>query len=129
LTCFEHALHRYWELIPKKTLTALLGKLVGNLAADATSVAVRVAVFKGLTFLLDNHLCRPLLKELLPKMAEMVHDPSERVRKAFYKLLLVVSIVLTFFVALYFHRDTIVLLRIVACPLCNATMDPHASSC
>lgn len=37
-------------MIPKPALTALLGKLVGDLAADASSTAVRTAVFKGLTY-------------------------------------------------------------------------------
>lgn len=78
-------------MIPKPALTALLGKLVGDLAADASSTAVRTAVFKGLTYLLDNHLAQPLLKELLPQMAEMIHDPSERVRRSFLKLLLTVK--------------------------------------
>lgn len=42
---------------------------------------MRSAVFKGLAYLLDNHLCRPVLRDLLPRVAEMVHDPCASVRR------------------------------------------------
>jgi condensin-2 complex subunit G2 len=40
---------------------------------------------------MDNHLSLPFLKKLLPQMETMVHDPSERVRAAFFELLLVIK--------------------------------------
>jgi hypothetical protein len=57
----------YWELIPhvrcsppvltaQATITSFLTTLVSDLAHDAASVTVRVAVLKGLAYLLDNPL-------------------------------------------------------------------------
>lgn len=37
-------------------MTGMLGKIVNDLARDASSTAVRIAVFKGLAYLLDNPL-------------------------------------------------------------------------
>ena len=47
--------------------------------------------FQGLTYLLDNHLSHPLLKNLLPGLGDFVHDSSEKVRVAFLDLLLKVK--------------------------------------
>ncbi|KAL6047782.1 Condensin-2 complex subunit G2 [Balamuthia mandrillaris] len=77
----------FWELIPLATTRALLGSLINELARDKSSSAVRAAVFEGLRFLLDNHLCHPTLKTLLPQLANLIHDNSERVRGAFLSLL------------------------------------------
>ena len=77
----------YWELIPKSTLSGLLTKIMGNLASDASSSAVRVAVFKGITYLLGNPLSQPLLGKLLSKMGENIHDSAEKVRSAFLDVL------------------------------------------
>lgn len=52
-------------------------------------MAVRVAVVKGLTFVLDNHLAHAFLRKLLPTLRQMIHDPSSRVRDAMVDLLLV----------------------------------------
>eukprot|EP00041_Stephanoeca_diplocostata_P023929 m.596782 g.596782 ORF g.596782 m.596782 type:complete len:243 (-) comp22415_c0_seq7:203-931(-) len=67
----------------------------GVQAGDASSTAVRSAVFKGLTYLLDNHLCRPVLREALPRVAEMIHDPCATVRRALLDLLVTVKTIRT----------------------------------
>jgi hypothetical protein len=86
-----HAISNYWELIPSNVATGLLGRMVKDSACDATSSAVRAAVFRGLAYLTDNHLSIPLLKKLLPQMQTMIHDPAERVRRAYIDLLLTVK--------------------------------------
>eukprot|EP00051_Salpingoeca_urceolata_P017934 m.249024 g.249024 ORF g.249024 m.249024 type:complete len:1108 (+) comp19082_c0_seq4:119-3442(+) len=81
----------YWELIPYPTIAALLTKMVNDLSRDATSAAVRTAVFKGINFVMGNHLALPLMKQLLPRLRDSIHDPSERVRSAFIDCLLFVK--------------------------------------
>ncbi|XP_013379950.1 condensin-2 complex subunit G2-like [Lingula anatina] len=81
----------FWELIPSQTIAGLVQSLVQDLAWDAASSDVRVAVLKGLTFLLDNHLSHPLFKTVLPGLSNLLHDTSEKVRVAFMEMLLKVK--------------------------------------
>ncbi|XP_022782675.1 condensin-2 complex subunit G2-like [Stylophora pistillata] len=81
----------FWELIPAHIIKMFLTKLVTELAFDRSSSAVRVAVFQGLKFLLDNRLSHPLLKSLLSNLQDLVHDQAERVRVAFLDVLLLVK--------------------------------------
>ena len=46
---------------------------------------------KGVKYVLDNRLCHPLLKSLLPSLKNLIHDNSEKVRIAFLDLLLKVK--------------------------------------
>lgn len=41
--------------------------------------------------MLDNRLCHPLLKSLLPTLKNLLHDNAEKVRLAFLDLLLKVK--------------------------------------
>ena len=77
----------YWELLPTGTIIQLLNVLTQKLVYDATSGAVRAAVFDGLSLLVDNHLSHSILKPILPKLSKLIHDSQERVRLAFVKLL------------------------------------------
>eukprot|EP01135_Chromosphaera_perkinsii_P006883 Nk52_evm38s621 gene=Nk52_evmTU38s621 len=81
----------YFELIPLPTTKSLLEKIVNDMAFDASANVVRVAVLQGLEFLLDNHLCVPLLKTYLAQVKNLIHDSSEKVRNAFISLLLTVK--------------------------------------
>ncbi|XP_027038917.1 condensin-2 complex subunit G2-like [Pocillopora damicornis] len=81
----------FWELIPAHIIKMFLTKLVTELAFDTSSSAVRVAVFQGLKFLLDNRLSHPLLKPLLSNLQDLVHDQTERVRVVFLDVLLLVK--------------------------------------
>ena len=68
-------------------MTVLLSKLVSDLSRDAASIPVRVAVFKGLAYLIENPLSLPLLAGLLPHLRDSIHDPAEKVRIAMLELL------------------------------------------
>ncbi|PFX30456.1 Condensin-2 complex subunit G2 [Stylophora pistillata] len=101
----------FWELIPAHIIKMFLTKLYSSfcclrsiLIKDKdtlkisngigemwSSSAVRVAVFQGLKFLLDNRLSHPLLKSLLSNLQDLVHDQAERVRVAFLDVLLLVK--------------------------------------
>jgi len=81
-------LGKYWEVIPGSVITGYLKVVAADLAFDAASPAVRVAVAEGLVDLLDNPLAHPLLKLLLPKLEPMLYDASAKVRCAFANLLL-----------------------------------------
>lgn len=48
-------------------------------------------IFKGLKFLLENHLSHLFLKTLLVNLQDLIHDNSEKVRAAFVDLLLLVK--------------------------------------
>eukprot|EP01119_Soliformovum_irregulare_P001617 TRINITY_DN11343_c0_g1_i1.p1 TRINITY_DN11343_c0_g1~~TRINITY_DN11343_c0_g1_i1.p1 ORF type:complete len:679 (-),score=214.77 TRINITY_DN11343_c0_g1_i1:86-2122(-) len=80
----------YWELIPEATLHTLMANMINDLVYDATSAAVRVAVLEGLQYLLDNHLTQPLLKVVLPKLNNVLHDKTEKVRSVFIDLLVTI---------------------------------------
>lgn len=89
----------YWELIPLPIIKSLMIKIASNLAFDNrcvhffcslivasrtelhgwmllkhSSSHVRAAVFRGLAFVLDNHLSHPLLKIVLTQLAPLLHD-------------------------------------------------------
>jgi hypothetical protein len=77
----------YWEVIPVATCKKMLVRVAGECARDSASTAVRVAAIDGVSFLIDQVLAHPTLGSLLPTMASLLHDRSERVRVAFLSLL------------------------------------------
>ena len=81
----------YWEVIPADTVKALVRTLVEDMAHDRAAASVRVAVLDGLRFLLDQRLAHPILKVVLPHLAELIHDKSEKVRLALIALLVAVK--------------------------------------
>ncbi|GAM20470.1 hypothetical protein SAMD00019534_036450 [Acytostelium subglobosum LB1] len=84
-----NVLAKFWEIIPVSTSRVLLSKIIGDLARDKSSGAVRETVFEGIKYLLDNQaLSHNMLKQLLPQMSVLIHDSSERVREAFLDLML-----------------------------------------
>jgi condensin-2 complex subunit G2 len=54
----------YWEIIPTENAFNFLKALVADMAHDSSSPLVRQSVFKGLSFILDNHLAQPTLKRI-----------------------------------------------------------------
>lgn len=48
---------------------------------------MRAAVLEGVEYLLDCPMAVPLLQGLLPALAPLLHDRSEKTRVAFVKLL------------------------------------------
>eukprot|EP00727_Mastigamoeba_balamuthi_P000617 m51a1_g10552 putative condensin-2 complex subunit g2 (1131) ;mRNA; f:40842-44746 len=82
----------YWELIPAATAASLLHTLADELAFDKSSPAVRAAVLRGFRAVIDGtHLSHSALAGLLPRVAPLAHDSSERVREAFAELMLYTS--------------------------------------
>ena len=108
---FMPVLACFWEMIPAHAIKTFLNLLVEELAFDASSVGVRVAVLRvsvpvtsflllispaspssqGMAVVLDNPLSHPILAELLPLMCPCLHDTSEKVQLAMLDLLLVVK--------------------------------------
>jgi hypothetical protein len=56
-------------------------------AHDGASAAVRAAVIDGLEYLMDCPQSIAPLQVMLPSLAPLLHDRSERVRVSFMKLL------------------------------------------
>lgn len=61
--------------------------ITSDLAYDKASPAVRAAVCAGIEFMLDNSLSHSLLIPFLPRLKNMLHDSSERVRISFMSFL------------------------------------------
>ncbi|XP_078576354.1 condensin-2 complex subunit G2-like [Branchiostoma floridae x Branchiostoma japonicum] len=79
----------YWELIPATVVQDFLKRVIDDMANDCNSADVRAAVFKGIMFVLEQcPLSHPLLKTMLPRLRNHIHDKSEKVRLAFAQLLL-----------------------------------------
>ncbi|XP_078666930.1 condensin-2 complex subunit G2-like isoform X1 [Branchiostoma floridae x Branchiostoma belcheri] len=82
----------YWELIPTTVVQDFLKKVIDDMANDCNSADVRAAVFKGIMFVLEQcPLSHPVLKTMLPRLRNNIHDKSEKVRLAFAQLLLKVK--------------------------------------
>ncbi|XP_048765257.2 condensin-2 complex subunit G2-like isoform X2 [Ostrea edulis] len=81
----------FWELMPSVTIKNIVTKVIQDLAFDSSSADVRESVVKGLTGLIDNHLCHLMLKPILPQLQKHIHDTSEKVRVAMVNLLLKVK--------------------------------------
>ena len=60
----------------------------GQLAHDASSPQVRVAVLVGVTRLMANPICHTLLKNHLASLQGLLYDQSSAVRAAFVDLLI-----------------------------------------
>ena len=85
-----HVLDSFWELIPSPTIGSLIAALVDQTVRDMSSIAVRVAVLRGLGKLCNHPLAQPVLKAALPRVSACLNDSSARVRAAMVDLLLIV---------------------------------------
>ncbi|KAK7482349.1 hypothetical protein BaRGS_00026368, partial [Batillaria attramentaria] len=81
----------YLDMVPIEVVQAILKKLLTEIVLDAASPTVRLAVIKGITAMLDNPMCHPPLKPLLPQLSHCLHDNAETVRLAMMQLLLKVK--------------------------------------
>lgn len=83
----------WWEMLPTAVSKNLVMKIARDMVRDAGAgaAAVRVAVFHGLAYILDNVLSHPLLKLVLPTLHESLFDASESVQLAFIDLLHVIK--------------------------------------
>ncbi|KYQ88612.1 hypothetical protein DLAC_11353 [Tieghemostelium lacteum] len=84
-------LSKFWEVVPISTSRVLISKIINELAFDSSSSLVRETVFQGMQILLDNSLSHSTLKILLPKLGNLIHDSSEKVRSSFLDLLLYIK--------------------------------------
>ncbi|KAG6551037.1 hypothetical protein Mapa_007270 [Marchantia paleacea] len=84
-------LRLFWEVIPSGTTVKLLTKVVDEMAYDSSSNAVRLAVLKGVTYLLENAQSHAILKALLPRLGFLLNDNCMDVRVAAADLLLVIK--------------------------------------
>jgi hypothetical protein len=80
-----------WELVPPAMTKKMMHFMTASLAFDKASAHVRAAVCDGLRFMLDNHMTHPLMSVVLPRLANLLHDNTERVRISFLALLLVLK--------------------------------------
>ncbi|XP_077410589.1 condensin-2 complex subunit G2 [Vanacampus margaritifer] len=80
-------LARCWELLPSVVIVDFLKKLK-ELASDSSSDDVRGSVFTYLCVVLDNVYSHSVLKKMVPKFNNSLHDRSEKVRVAFVNMLL-----------------------------------------
>ena len=78
----------YWDIVPITTARNMLHVIVTKLAFDTSSIHVRIAVFEGIRFLLDNVHCHAILSVSLPKLELLIHDKCEKVRLAILDMLL-----------------------------------------
>lgn len=81
----------FWEMIPNELSFEFLKTIIYELAYDSSSSNVRCSVFKGLSFLLDNHLSHLILKEMLKSLSSFINDSSKNVRIEFIEFLLKVK--------------------------------------
>lgn len=65
--------------------------IAGELAYDGASPAVRASVLEGLAVLVQNPMAHGVLALLLPQLAPLLSDPSQRVRVALLDLLITVG--------------------------------------
>eukprot|EP00884_Botryococcus_braunii_P013107 jgi/Botrbrau1/21798/Bobra.0190s0023.1 len=86
-------LDQFWELIPANVSVPYLKRLTEELAYDGASPAVRASVLEGLAVLVQNPMAHGVLGMLLPKVAHLLSDPSQRVRVALLDLLITVGTV------------------------------------
>eukprot|EP00178_Gracilaria_changii_P007613 TRINITY_DN2396_c0_g1_i1.p1 TRINITY_DN2396_c0_g1~~TRINITY_DN2396_c0_g1_i1.p1 ORF type:complete len:1256 (-),score=197.32 TRINITY_DN2396_c0_g1_i1:5149-8916(-) len=78
----------YWDLVPLASAKRMIDIIVSKLAFDASAAKVRLAVFEGLDFILNNHLALETLSIAVRKLKNLIHDRVERVRLSFLDLLI-----------------------------------------
>ncbi|EKX42521.1 hypothetical protein GUITHDRAFT_141192 [Guillardia theta CCMP2712] len=88
IQCVCRIISIYFDLLPVHVTTTLVQVLIKQFSQDAASPAVRVAVLRGMAFILNNHMSHPLLQDRLKLLGDLIHDKSERVRVAMCELLL-----------------------------------------
>jgi condensin-2 complex subunit G2 len=99
-TC--HIIRQYWDMLPFSTISNLLKFVFDTLSHDVSHNSVRLAVLSGLEEIILQPLSHLTMKTLLPILKNLLHDKSEKVRLAFVRLLIQVSLlkrkVFTYFI-------------------------------
>jgi condensin-2 complex subunit G2 len=81
----------YWELIPLNIIKTMILKLINDMIHDISCSNIRVAIFKGLTFILSNHLSHTILNLLIPSLSPFIHDKCEQVQLSFIDMLITIK--------------------------------------
>ncbi|CAN6317592.1 unnamed protein product [Urochloa humidicola] len=82
-------LNQYWEIVPAPTISKFLSKIVDDMSKDACN-EVRMSTLNGLIYLLGNPQSHEILKDLLPRLSDMILDTALSVRTAAVDLLLAI---------------------------------------
>lgn len=82
-----HILFHFWDVIDSTHLRGLLNIIVMEHLSDASSWRVRVAAVQTMGLLLKAPQAHAVLRALLPKVGNLIHDSSEKVRLAVVQLL------------------------------------------
>ena len=86
-TTVAQILVQYWDAIPATDIRTLLNQIVTRHASDASSPVVRAAALEAITTLLHTPQSHAVLRPLLPKLGNLIHDKVEKVRLATVRLL------------------------------------------
>ncbi|PXF42082.1 Condensin-2 complex subunit G2 [Gracilariopsis chorda] len=81
----------FWDLVPLASAKRMIDIITSKLAFDTSAAQVRLAVFEGIEFMVQNHLAGELLSRAVPRLKNLIHDKVERVRLAFLDLLISVK--------------------------------------
>ena len=89
-------LSRFWLIIETTDLQQFMIYIFKHLAFDMASPKVRLAVVKGITFLIQTcPRSHGYLKKILPKLSDLLFDSNEAVRLGLLDLLLAVKSIKT----------------------------------
>jgi len=81
----------YWNASSSADIRSFLNIIVIKHANDVSSTSVRVQALHGVMMLMDTKASHGVLKRLLPKLGNLIHDTSHRVRLACARFLLKVN--------------------------------------
>lgn len=84
-------LHNFWELVPNQCAKRMLDIITTKLVFDSSSSINRISALDGLRSVVFNMSSHQILAVILPGLGPLLHDGIERVRLAFFDLLLSVK--------------------------------------
>lgn len=84
-------LSHYWNQFTPGQIQKLMSVILKDNVNDASTAEGRRMVFVGLQSLLNNPLSFDYLKQVLPSLADRIHDVNPRVRTSFIQLLIAIK--------------------------------------
>lgn len=78
----------FWQIVPLDIFNGAMTIILRDLAFDAASPKVRLAVIKGLRLILSCERSHVFLKKALTRISDCLHDVNESVRVAMVDLLI-----------------------------------------
>ncbi|KAH6803385.1 hypothetical protein C2S51_031632 [Perilla frutescens var. frutescens] len=92
-------LHQFWEVVPSPIITKMITRIFDHMIYDACT-EVRLSTVNGVIYLLGNPQSHEVLKVLLPKLGNLIMDPTSVVRAAVADLLILLNDIRNF----HFHK-------------------------